>query len=53
MNLKPGMRVLDVGCGVGGPARQIARFADVQIIGLNNNDFQVGGLLLMCTVRVS
>ena len=47
------MRVLDVGCGVGGPARQIARFADVQIVGLNNNDFQVGGWLLMCTVRVS
>ena len=53
MNLKPGMRVLDVGCGVGGPARQIARFADVQIIGLNNNDFQVGGLLFMYTARVS
>ena len=53
MNLKPGMRVLDVGCGVGGPARQIARFADVQIIGLNNNDFQVGGLLLVDSARVS
>ncbi|KAI0819926.1 delta-sterol C-methyltransferase [Trametes gibbosa] len=42
MNLKPGMRVLDVGCGIGGPAREIAQFADVQIVGLNNNDFQVG-----------
>jgi sterol 24-C-methyltransferase len=42
MNLKPGMRVLDVGCGVGGPAREIARFADVNIVGLNNNEFQVG-----------
>ncbi|CAE6433126.1 unnamed protein product [Rhizoctonia solani] len=42
MNLKPGMRVLDVGCGVGGPAREIARFADVNITGLNNNDFQIG-----------
>jgi len=41
MELKPGMRVLDVGCGVGGPAREIAGFADVQIVGLNNNDFQV------------
>lgn len=41
MNLKPGMLVLDVGCGVGGPAREIARFADVRIIGLNNNDFQI------------
>jgi len=42
MGLKPGMRVLDVGCGVGGPAREIARFADVNIVGLNNNAFQVG-----------
>ncbi len=36
------MRVLDVGCGVGGPAREVARFADVNIVGLNNNAFQVG-----------
>ena len=42
MVLKPGMRVLDVGCGVGGPAREIARFADVSIVGVNNNDFQIG-----------
>jgi len=41
MNLRPGMRVLDVGCGVGGPAREIAQFSDAQIIGLNNNDFQL------------
>lgn len=36
------MRVLDVGCGVGGPAREIARFSDATVIGLNNNEFQVG-----------
>ncbi|KAH9941157.1 delta-sterol C-methyltransferase [Epithele typhae] len=42
MGLKPGMRVLDVGCGIGGPAREIAQFVDVNIVGLNNNDFQVG-----------
>jgi sterol 24-C-methyltransferase len=42
MNLRPGMRVLDVGCGVGGPAREIARFSDAKITGLNNNDFQIG-----------
>jgi sterol 24-C-methyltransferase len=35
------MRVLDVGCGVGGPAREIARFSDTTIVGLNNNDFQI------------
>lgn len=41
MNLKPGMKVLDVGCGVGGPGREICRFADVNIVGLNNNDYQI------------
>jgi sterol 24-C-methyltransferase len=41
MQIRPGMRVLDVGCGVGGPAREIARFTDANIIGLNNNEFQV------------
>lgn len=41
MSLRPGMRVLDVGCGVGGPAREIARFADVNIVGLNNNEYQI------------
>jgi sterol 24-C-methyltransferase len=42
MSLRPGMRVLDVGCGIGGPAREIARFSDVKIVGLNNNEFQIG-----------
>lgn len=42
MGLRSGMKVLDVGCGVGGPAREIARFSDARIIGVNNNDFQVG-----------
>ena len=41
MHLRPGMRVLDVGCGVGGPAREIARLAGVNIVGVNNNAFQV------------
>uniref|UniRef100_A0A060T2N3 Sterol 24-C-methyltransferase n=1 Tax=Blastobotrys adeninivorans TaxID=409370 RepID=A0A060T2N3_BLAAD len=35
------MRVLDVGCGVGGPARQIFRFTGASIVGLNNNDYQI------------
>ena len=41
MNLKPGMRVLDVGCGIGGPARAIARFSGCNIVGLNNNEYQI------------
>jgi len=29
MGVKPGMRGLDAGCGVGEPAREYARWADV------------------------
>ncbi|KAF2771217.1 ERG6, Delta(24)-sterol C-methyltransferase [Teratosphaeria nubilosa] len=36
-----GSRVLDVGCGVGGPAREIAKFTGANIVGLNNNDYQI------------
>ena len=41
LGLQPGMAVLDVGCGVGGPARQVARFADCKVTGLNNNAYQI------------
>lgn len=35
------MKVLDVGCGVGGPAREISKFADCHVTGLNINDYQI------------
>ena len=41
MVLRDGMKVLDVGCGVGGPAREIAKFTGANIVGLNNNDYQI------------
>lgn len=41
MGLKENMKVLDVGCGVGGPAREIVKFAGVNVVGLNNNDYQI------------
>ena len=41
MGLKEDMTVLDVGCGVGGPAREMTRFAGVNVVGLNNNDYQI------------
>jgi sterol 24-C-methyltransferase len=41
LGLKPGMTALDVGCGVGGPMRSIARFSGASIEGVNNNDYQL------------
>ncbi|KAJ3177212.1 Delta(24)-sterol C-methyltransferase [Gaertneriomyces sp. JEL0708] len=41
LGLKKGMECLDVGCGVGGPMREIAQFSEAFIIGLNNNQYQV------------
>ncbi|KAF4806166.1 Sterol 24-C-methyltransferase [Colletotrichum siamense] len=41
IDIKKGMKVLDVGCGVGGPAREIAKFTGAYITGLNINEYQV------------
>ncbi|KAG0051745.1 Delta(24)-sterol C-methyltransferase [Gryganskiella cystojenkinii] len=41
MGIKPAYRVLDIGCGVGGPAREIGHFTGAHITGLNNNDYQI------------
>ena len=41
MGLKPGMKVLDVGCGVGGPAREIAKFSGCEVVGISINRRQV------------
>lgn len=35
------MKVLDVGCGVGGPARELVNFTGAHITGLNNTDYQI------------
>lgn len=41
MNLQPGKKVLDVGCGVGGPLEAIAKATGSQITGINNNAYQL------------
>lgn len=34
--------VLDIGCGVGGPARNIVRLTQCHVTGINNNSYQIG-----------
>jgi len=41
LGMKGGMRALDVGCGVGGPMRNIAVFTKSQIDGITINEYQV------------
>jgi len=41
LDMKPGEKVLDMGCGVGGPMRELARFAGSNIVGITINDHQV------------
>lgn len=35
------MTVVDLGCGVGGPMREIARVSGCKVVGINNNAYQV------------
>lgn len=41
-NLKPGMRVLDAGCGVGGPALYLAGTYGVDVVGVTLSEVQLG-----------
>ena len=41
MNLRSEKKVLDVGCGVGGPLEVIAKATGSQITGINNNAYQL------------
>ncbi|CAN4109237.1 unnamed protein product [Withania somnifera] len=41
LGVKQGQKVLDVGCGIGGPLREIARFSGTYVTGINNNEYQV------------
>ena len=41
LELQPGMTVVDVGCGVGGPMRRVVREAGVRVVGININEIQL------------
>ncbi|KAH8819289.1 S-adenosyl-L-methionine-dependent methyltransferase [Xylogone sp. PMI_703] len=41
IGIKKDMKVLDVGCGVGGPAREMVKFTGCHVTGLNINKYQV------------
>lgn len=41
LGLKPGMRCMDIGCGVGGPMRNIAAFSGASVEGITLNQYQV------------
>jgi 24-methylenesterol C-methyltransferase len=50
LGLKPGMRCLDVGCGVGGPMRTIAAVSGAHVTGITINQYQVAACV--CVVDV-
>jgi 24-methylenesterol C-methyltransferase len=59
IELKEGMKALDLGCGVGGPMRTIAAASGAHVTGITTNDYQVkratehnvaAGLATRCTV---
>lgn len=41
LDLRKGMTVVDIGCGVGGPMRRVVREAGVRVIGVNNSEVQL------------
>merc|ERR1719384_1248604 len=41
LNMKPGEKVVDMGCGVGGPLRELVRYTGSSIVGITINDHQV------------
>ena len=41
LDLREGMRVVDVGCGVGGPMRRVARESGATVVCINNNEHQL------------
>ncbi|KAL1554468.1 24-methylenesterol C-methyltransferase 2 [Salvia divinorum] len=41
LNVGPGKRILDAGCGVGGPMRAVAAHSGANVVGITINEYQV------------
>ncbi|MCY3802610.1 MAG: class I SAM-dependent methyltransferase [Chloroflexi bacterium] len=41
LELRKGMTVIDVGCGIGGPMRRVIREAGVRVVGVNSSEIQL------------
>ena len=41
LELREGMTVVDVGCGIGGPMRRVVREAGVKVVGVNKSEVQL------------
>ena len=50
--VRPGSKVLDVGCGVGGPMRNISVFGDCEVQGITINQYQASYNPIVSTVVV-
>lgn len=45
LGLRPGLKAMDVGCGVGGPLCTVGRHSGASVVGVNNNAYQIGKAL--------
>ena len=41
LELREGKKVIDVGCGLGGPLRRVAKESGAKVLGINNNEQQL------------
>ena len=41
LELREGMTVVDIGCGIGGPMRRVVREAGVSVVGVNSSEIQL------------
>ncbi|MCE2456092.1 MAG: class I SAM-dependent methyltransferase [Gemmatimonadetes bacterium] len=42
LEIRPGMTLIDVGCGIGGPMRRVVAETGASVVGINTNEIQIG-----------